>query len=541
MTLNDAQTQLILHGPVEQAEALLALALSGDAFDPAVFGTLAASLVGGERYALAAMVFARWAEVDAANPEPWSNLGLCLSRSGQSQAAREVLEHALSMSPDFAPARNNLCSVYQFLGEAELQLQNAQEAARLQPASSLAYNNLGTAFMEHGRLDEARQAFERSRALDPENFEAGFNLARVAADEGRHAEALRFLEAALAGPASRLRHYRDMIEYHLSYEYLVTGRLAEGWDYYERGFSPAISPTIARRPARQFPVPAWDGQPLMRGQRLMVWREQGIGDELRFATLLPLLDVGEGEVVVECDPRLISAFERSLPRMHFRAPRFQSDESVSAACDYDFHLPIGSLARLYLRSAASFDRVATLLRPDPAWAERFAARLSDNGRKRRVGICWRSSLLSGKRNRKYTAIEDWKPLLSDPDTIFVNLQYGDCEEELRHVERELGITIERWPDVDLKGDLEAVMALASQLDLVISTSTAVVPLAGAVGAPTLLLAHQNWVTLGETGRYPWFPSVTPIFAAPDEPVASCLPRAADALRRLPPGARRVAG
>ncbi len=542
MTLSEAQKQLILQGPVPQAEQALAAALAADAFDPAGFGVLAAGLVGGERHALAAMIFAQWTAVDPANPEPWSNLGLCLSRSHQLQAAREVLEHALSLNPDYAPARNNLSSVYQFLGDIDRQLSNATEAARLQPGSALAKNNLGTALMEHGRLAEAKQAFEASRRLDPGNFEAGFNLARVASDEGRHAEALAFLEAALAGPAGRLRHLRDMIEYHLSYEYLVTGRLAEGWDFYERGFSPAIAPTIARLPARRFTVPEWDGRPLARGQKLMIWREQGIGDELRFAALLPLLALGEGDAVVECDARLVPAFTRSLPHLHFRAPRVGNTDGVeSAPADVDFHLPVGSLPRLYLRSAASFDRLGTLLKPDPALMQSFAERLAATGGKRRVGICWRSSLLSGKRNKKYTTLDDWRSLLSDPDSVFVNLQYGECEAELVQIEQALGMTILRWPDVDLKGDLEAVMALASQLDLVISASTAVVPLAGAVGAPTLLLAHQTWVTLGETDRYPWFPSVTPIFAAPDANVAAALPRAAEAMRRSPMPSRGRTG
>ncbi len=534
--MNHASTPLEFH--IMSSEELSVQAfdelLASTAFDAALFGRVAAQLFQRERFALAARVFDRWSSAQPDNPEPRSNLGLSLLRAGDVGTARGILEQTIAAHSSFAPAYNNLCTVYQFLGDHDRQLQAALSAAELQPGSALAMNNLGTALLELGRLSEAKHAFETSRLIDPGYFEAGFNLARVDSDEGRHEDALRFLEAALAGPAGRHRHYRDMIEYHLSYEYLWMGRLEEGWRLYERGFAPGISPTIARTPVRRFPVPAWDGRPLGPGQRLMIWREQGIGDELRFAALLPLLDAGEGQVIVECDPRLVPAFARSLPQIEFRAPRYligSGDPGV--ACDYDFQLPVGSLPRLLMTSKEVFGRLGTLLRPAPDLMARFAARLAPHSGKRKVGICWRSSLLSGKRNKKYTALKDWYDLLSDSDSVFVSLQYGDCEEELREAERALGIRILRWADVDLKNDLEAVMALASQLDLVISTSTAVVPLAGAVGAKTLLLAQHTWITLGETDRYPWFASVRPLLSLAADAVATCLPRAASEMRKIP--------
>jgi ADP-heptose:LPS heptosyltransferase len=116
--------------------------------------------------------------------------------------------------------------------------------------------------------------------------------------------------------------------------------------------------------------------------------------------------------------------------------------------------------------------------------------------------------------------------------MFVNLQYGECEEEIQQIERELGIRILRWPALDLMNDFSGVAALIKNLDLVISISSAVVPLAGAVGVPTLCMTYQNWVLLGEKNTYPWFPAVTPVAIPYSEEMATALPIVEERIRKL---------
>jgi Flp pilus assembly protein TadD len=524
MTLRNlpADLEIIRSGPQDQAESLLASLITAG-LSTADMGNLATDLFLAERYALAVMLFAAWVEQDPSNPEPWSNLGLCLSRNGQIQEAKTVLEHVVSIAPGYVPVLNNLCVVYQFLGEFDAQLATAIEAIRLNPRSSLAHNNLGTALMERGQLQEARQAFETSRLIDPANFEAEFNLARVALDESRHSDAISFLEAALVNPAINSRRQRDMVTYHLSYSYLATGKLAEGWDLYEFGFSSSISPLIARRPDRRFSVPRWNGQALAKSQCLMIWREQGIGDELRFASLLSKLDIGLGKVIVECDPRLIPSFQRSFSSIEFRSPHYVNDSTERQTLDdYDFHCPIGSLPKFLMKDRSIFSQLGGYLQASPWQSARFAQRLCQYEGKRKIGICWRSHKLGFARDKKYTSLEDWKEIFAIKDAVFVSLQYGDVETEILDIEKSCGIRILRWPDVDLKEDLEAVFGLMRNLDVVISPSTAVLPMAGALGCPTFFVGHPVWWMLGETDVYPWFSSVRPCLVQPDQPVSSGL-------------------
>jgi ADP-heptose:LPS heptosyltransferase len=173
-----------------------------------------------------------------------------------------------------------------------------------------------------------------------------------------------------------------------------------------------------------------------------------------------------------------------------------------------------------------------LLNPDPADVAKFAGRLAEYQGKKLIGICWRSHKLSATRNKKYTALEDWRSVLSIPGALFVNLQYGECEEEIQQIESELGIRILRWPDLDLMNDFCGVAALIKNLDLVVSISSAVVPLAGAVGTQTISMTRQNWVLLGETNTYPWFPSVKPVVVPHVEAMAAALPVVEERVRGL---------
>ena len=172
-----------------------------------------------------------------------------------------------------------------------------------------------------------------------------------------------------------------------------------------------------------------------------------------------------------------------------------------------------------LRDIKDFDKQQPAWVVDPARAKDIEARLAPYKDKLLIGICWRSGVFSIQRNMNYTHLSDWKELLIKENIQFVNLQYGDCETELTEVEQALGVSILRWPDIDLKNDLESVIALIQQLDCVITVGTAVSSLAAATGVTTFLLSKKVWLMLGEESRYPWFDCVIPLIAEPGVHVA----------------------
>ena len=140
--------------------------------------------------------------------------------------------------------------------------------------------------------------------------------------------------------------------------------------------------------------------------------------------------------------------------------------------------------------------------------ERWTERLATLGAGKKVGVCWRSGMLTPERRRHYPAWNDWRPVWRTPGITWINLQYDECEAELVEAERATGVRIHRWPGEDLRNDFESVVALMRSLDLVVTAPTAVSSLAGAAGVPTWQLDNgSDWTVFGED-RSPWFPSIS---------------------------------
>ena len=176
----------------------------------------------------------------------------------------------------------------------------------------------------------------------------------------------------------------------------------------------------------------------------------------------------------------------------------------------------------YRNDITSFkNKYTNYIKTDLEMDYEFSKRLSKFKDRKKIGICWRSGKLDPNRNKEYTHIGDWNEILSNPNYVFVNLQYGDCEQEIQQAENTCGIEIIRWPDVNLKDDFDKVFSIIKNLDAVISIGSTPFAMAGAVGTPVILMLRNGWDTFG-TQTYPWFNSIVPIFAQEDEHMANCL-------------------
>lgn len=458
-----------------------------------------------ERFDGAVKFYAKWIEKDNRDVLMLSNLGAALLREGKPADAKTILEYVLELDPKNVYARINLGGVYQSLGELNLALRNALEAVSIDPTRALTFNNLGSAFNDLAKFEEAKHAFETAVMLEPNQVDALINLASVESKLGNTDEAIRRYEEVIGLLPKEARHRREAIEFFAAFEYLRLGDTETGWRYYEGGFSPLVPLAGARSPKRVFKVPRWHGEGI-EGKTLLVWREQGIGDELLFATTLKELEVTGAKVIVETDPRFVETFARSFPNFTVRPQAFNTETNGALYTDFDYEIPIGSLLRLYRPTLGDFDKNRPYIKVDPEKRAKFNERLAKYRDKRLVGFCWRSGKLDPVRSLGYTNIEDWAELISQDDFTFVSLQYGNCEDEIQRVEQIACREVVRWSDLNLKDDLDDVFALISCLDFVVSVGTAVYPMAGAVGTRALMLGGRYWASLGSSTHYPFFPN-----------------------------------
>ncbi len=169
----------------------------------------------------------------------------------------------------------------------------------------------------------------------------------------------------------------------------------------------------------------------------------------------------------------------------------------------DVWAPMASLPRGFRRNLADFPAGGGYLQPDPARVAHWRDWLGAGPPA--VGITWRSGKVEGDRRRNYPPLELWAPMLRTPGVRFVNLQYGECAEELRTLAELSGAGILQAPGLDLREDIDDLAALCTALDLIVSVGNATGALAGACGRPLVLISGPSaWPRLGSEG-YPWYP------------------------------------
>jgi ADP-heptose:LPS heptosyltransferase len=178
------------------------------------------------------------------------------------------------------------------------------------------------------------------------------------------------------------------------------------------------------------------------------------------------------------------------------------------------------LPRIYRRQISDFKKRQIKFNIRADLINKYKDRLSYYKDKILVGICWRSGTLNVGRNLHYTNLNDWGLFLTKKELQFVNLQYGECENEIVDFENKFNVKVVRWNDLDLKNNLEELIALISCLDHVVTVATAVAPISGYVGTNTICLIREDWIMLGEKDFLPWSPNVKTLVSRLDESVAT---------------------
>ncbi len=418
----------------------------------------------------------------AAAAQALFSLASAALKGENARPAVAVCRAGLVVAPDVGPGWGNLMSAWRRADRADQAVAAARRALTLMPQS--AELRLVLAMTLSGGPGATREA-RLAAVLAPEVAVVWFQLAKLS-PSGR---------SALACYARALRVRPDWAEarMNLGLLQLHLGDLAAGWHNKDsRWIVPGSGATI------RLTRPLWHGEKLA-GKRLAVLREQGIGDQFFYASVLGDVLRQGGRVLVECDHRLVTLFSRSFPTATVVPP----DDARLHAVDYQ--IPIGGLMRLFRPSIESFAEPQAYLTAEPLRAELWRRRLDALGAGRKIGVCWRSRLRDAGRADNVSTIEEWGPILqARAGDIFVNLQYDECEAEIATARRLFGVELHGWSDLDRMNDFESVAALIVGLDLVVTITTNICEFAGALGRPVWALSPQVWSHFGTT-TLPYYP------------------------------------
>lgn len=364
---------------------------------------------------------------------------------------------------------------------------------QLEPKRSEPWNNMGMCHQETWNLDDAERCFLKSLALEKDNKAALNNLALVYVNRCQPRKALEWSEKALKIDSSM----NDALD-NKALACLMLRQWKEGWDCWKASLGGSH-----RREIVYGKETRWDGS---KDKTVVVYGEQGLGDEIVFSSIIPDLIRDSKKVILDCDRRLEGIFKRSFPEADVYGTRFQKEVTWPAKYQIDHRSSVADLTRFYRNTDESFPG-KPWLKPDPERCIQWKALLDSLGEGKKVGISFTGGLLSTGYKKRSVTLEAMLPILKQK-AHFVSLQYKEVP-DYAEFERMYGVKVHHWKRAVQSDDYDDTAALVSQLDLVITVTTAVVHLSGALGVPCWVLtpSKPRWFYCLEGDSMPWYSSV----------------------------------
>lgn len=414
--------------------------------------------------------------------------------------AAQLLGEALSQRPGIADLHERHAIYLANAGDGSAAIAALKRALALDATRGGSWALLGERWLERGHTEEAEGAFRTALTHDPSNSAALWNLALLKEKAGALEAALDLLNQVPADTAetAQARHRRGQM-------LLSLGQLEEGWAEYaarlrNRSY---VSWQYALR------VPYWSGEDLA-GKHMVVWADQGLGEQILTASLLPDVATYCGRLTFACDPRLVPLLGRSFPGIQVVPLTLLKDGGPDLG-PIDAQATLSELGAVLRPSHDAFPTAHAFLKPDPSRVSGFRQHLRA-GDGPLIGISWRSENTLAGHEKSTNLADHWKSLLEIPSVRFVSLQYGDTECEIAQASDCFGVDIITVPDLNPMQDVDGFAALVAAMDTAISTSNTTVHVAGGLGIEAYAILPQAygrpwyWFDKGETS--PWYQNLT---------------------------------
>lgn len=349
-----------------------------------------------------------------------------------------------------------------------------QRLVELKPDHSDTWLNMGMC-LESIHIEKALECFNKALKLNPDNYKALANVGLVSLLTGNPKRCIHLCKQALAKDPNILAATHNM-----GLAQLMIKDWSNGWANYFKTLG------VKHRKQVDYRVPEWKGE---KGT-VLVYGEQGVGDEMLYASCIPDL-LKTNKVIIDSDKRLESLFKRSFDVPVF-GTRFDKDSPIMAE-KFDYSCAIGQLPYFFRRNG-EFPGNA-YLKVDPERSLQWRA-LFDSLPGKKIGIAWNGGLPSTGAKKRSLTIEDFEPLFNKSDT-FISLDYLETNDKLKC-----------YPEVMKGRSIDDMAPLVAELDYIVSCTTTVVHLAGALGTKcyTLVPTNAPWI-FGDEGGYDWSDSV----------------------------------
>jgi tetratricopeptide (TPR) repeat protein len=280
---------------------------------------------------------------------------------------------------------------------------------------------------------------------------------------------------------------------------LTINEFEEGWELYESRYHIKDKIFSLKPKLIDFNI---------KNKKIFIWAEQGIGDQIIYSSLLYDAFKTKNIFYISLDPRLIPLYQRSFA--HFDNMTFISMYEKIEESEYDFHLPIGSLGKFFRNSLEDFNSHPNgYLKSDKLKVNALKSKIRKNSQPI-CGISWLSKNVEIGKAKSLSLI-DLLPILSIPNIIFINLQYGDTKEEVDNIFNQYGIEILTMNEIDNFNDIDGLASLIDACDYIVTSSNVTAHIAGALNKKTYILipyeSGKIWYWGESENKSLWYPSI----------------------------------
>ena len=382
---------------------------------------------------------------------------------------------------------------YLKLEEFEKALWDFNSALKIEPNSKIDLLNKANALSQLRRYNEAMDVLNLSIGLDNRYANAYNNRGRVYQAMGLYTEALDDFNKA-----TQLNENFAEASSNKSLLLLLLGKFKSGWQAYES----RLLLNNQKLPIKKFAdrLPIWQGE---KGKKVLIWGEQGLGDEIMFASLLPDIARISKKISIICDDRLLKIYNRSFPK----DITFFTETSLPDFIEFNCQLSLGSLGKFFRNELTDFNQnKQPFLLADESIKAKYK-RYFEKENKLLIGVSWQSEATLNA-DQKSLELNKILEQLRAFNVQFVSLQYGDVSAEIEDPSLK-EYPIDFLPDVDKKNDIEELFGIVASCDRVVTTSNVTAHIAGALGVPTTVLVNNqaNWRWHNEWQSSYWYSSV----------------------------------
>ncbi len=522
----------IQHGNIEIGIEYLKNSIKKNPFQPKMISNLANGLLEIGKVEESIDYFQNAIKLQPSHsPEIYYNLGRAFRMSKDYDKAIDSYQKAIKIDAHHVPSFLNLGFLYNELKQYQLAINSFNHGIKIQPKNIQLIYNRGVSYLNLNSYLLALSDFSLATDLNNQFELAFFQKSITLKYLYRYDEALTCINKAIAINSHNADNFNlkaTILEYMHRFDEAITHydlAINLNDDFAEARKNKALcllsqnnfdlgwNLFVSRWQVPSYQLPLISKKPLLdnfdiKNKSIYIWHEQGVGDQIIYSSLLFDALKTKNNFYVSIDPRLICLYERSFNWA--KNIKFISTKDTLSETDYDFHLPIGNLGNFFRCSINSFNHhPINYLKSNNDLDSKLLKKIK-KGKQRIIGISWLSKN-SEIGKAKSLALAQLLPILSMPNTTFINLQYGETAAEIENISKKYNIDIRTIDEIDNYNDFDGLASLISICDFVITSSNVTAHLSGALNKKTyLLLPHSHgkiwyWGTSGDFSL--WYPSI----------------------------------